>query len=75
MESAANKKLKENEVLINNAILCMTHCIDEDETISKQLAKTNIIMDLLYLTRDLNRKDAQKNCGILLAKLSKYDEK
>ena len=53
----------------------MTHCIDERPSISKLLTNTNIVMDLLYLARDMRKKDGQKNCGILLAKLSKYDEK
>jgi hypothetical protein len=53
----------------------MTHCLDEKQSISKLLTNTNIVMDLLYLTRDIRKKEAQKNCGILLAKLSKYDEK
>ena len=53
----------------------MTHCVDENQIVAKLLTKTNIVMDLLYLTRDMIKKDAQKNCGILLAKLAKNDEK
>lgn len=75
INSELNKNFKENEVLINNTILCMTHCVDENDLVAVKLTKTNIVMDLLYLTRDMNKKEAQKTCAILLAKLAKKDEK
>ena len=70
---------KFNETQINNAILCMSNCVDvagaKSKKLAQQLAQTNIIMDLLYLTRDGHKMDMQKNCGILIAKLCKTDEK
>jgi hypothetical protein len=53
----------------------MTNCVDEDKNIACEITNTNIVMDLLYLTRDLNKKEAQKSCAILLAKLTRQNEK
>jgi hypothetical protein len=68
------KKL--NETVINNSVLCMTNCAESsDGKLSAALASTNIIMDLLYLTRDGYNAAMQKNCGILISKLVKKDER
>lgn len=69
------KKL--NESLINNSVLGIINCIDcdEGERVCIELTKTNIVMDLIYLARDGLKKDLQKNCGILLAKMSKKNIK
>jgi hypothetical protein len=53
----------------------MSHLIDFDKSIADYFTQTNIIMDLLYLTRDLYKNDAQKNCAILIAKLVKQNKK
>jgi hypothetical protein len=54
----------------------MTNCIDHNEdNFASELVKTNIIMDLLYLARDGVNKYMQKNCGILISRLVKKDEK
>lgn len=75
-ETSKNLNLKKlNEVFINNSVLCMSHCVETDLGLAQRLAETNIIMDLLYLTRDGYNKDLQKNCGILIAKLVKQDER
>lgn len=77
-QSDKNKHLnlkKLNETLISNCVLCMSHCVETDQKLAKRLAETNIVMDLLYLTRDGFNVDMQKNCGILLAKMAKQDEK
>jgi hypothetical protein len=74
----ANVNLKKfNEAQINNAVLCMNNCVSQcpSEKMATLLARTDIIMDLLYLTRDGLNKDMQKNCGIMIAKLCKADEK
>jgi hypothetical protein len=70
------KKL--NEKLINNCILCITNCVndqDEGEKLAKRLTDTNIIMDLLYLTRDGFNMEMRKTCGGLIARLTKKDER
>ncbi|RNA00456.1 Tetratricopeptide repeat 12, partial [Brachionus plicatilis] len=67
------KKL--NEVAISNAVLCMSNCVESDDKLAERLLKTDIIMDLLYLTRDGYNIDLQKNCGILIAKLAKKDQR
>jgi hypothetical protein len=53
----------------------MSNCVDKDKNVADELTKTNIVADLLYMTRDLNTKEAQKSCGILLAKLTRQNEK
>lgn len=68
------KKL--NESVINNAILCMSKCAEnEAPDLAKRLTNTNIMMDLLYLARDGHNAEMRKNCGILIAKLVKHDER
>lgn len=67
------KKL--DEKLISNAVLCMSNCVESDDHLVHNLLKTNIIMDLLYLTRDGYNANLQKNCGILIAKLAKKDQR
>lgn len=68
------KKL--NEPLLNNCILCMSHCVDSDDgVLATNLTQTNIIMDLLYLARDGFNREMQKNSGILISKLVKKNEK
>lgn len=77
-EQKSNVNLKKfNEAQINNAVLCMNNCVSQcpSQKLATRLAPTNIIMDLLYLTRDGLNKDMQKNCGILIAKLCKSDDK
>lgn len=74
-QSESNKKFRENEILINNCCLCLSHLVEHDKSIADYFTKTNIIMDLLYLTRDLYKNEAQKNCAILIAKLVKQNEK
>ncbi len=79
-ENNSNINLKKlNETQINNATLCISNCIDVTSKTSDKLAlnlsNTNIIMDLLYMTRDGRNSDMQKNCGILIAKLCKKNEK
>ena len=76
---AKNVNLKKfNETQINNAALTMSNCVNNSSqgalNLSKKLADGNIMMDLLYLTRDGQSKDMQKNCGILIAKLCKSDQ-
>ena len=69
---------KFNEKLINNCILCITNCVDdknEGEMLAKRLTKTNIIMDLLYLTRDGLNIEMRKTCGGLIARLTQKDER
>ena len=73
-----NKKLnlkKLNETVINNSVLCMSHCVESCDKLAKKLLSTNIIMDLLYLTRDGFNPEMQKNCGVLISRLAKKDEK
>ncbi len=74
--SKVNMK-KLNETIINNAVLCMSNCVENasDVKLAAKLTSTNIIMDLLYLTRDGYNPAMQKNCGILISKLVKKDEK
>lgn len=77
-EQRSNVNLKKfNEAQINNAVLCMNNCVSQcpARKLATRLAPTDIIMDLLYLTRDGLNKDMQKNCGILIAKLCKSDDK
>ena len=67
-----------DEKLINNCILCISNCVDDEnegEKLAKRLTKTNIIMDLLYLTRDGFNFEMRKNCGGLIARLTRKDEK
>lgn len=64
-----------NESLLNNAILCMSHCVETSANVAQSLAETNVVMDLVYLARDGRNKELQKNCGILIAKLCKQDNK
>lgn len=73
-----NKNLnlkKLDETLISNTVLCMSNCVESDDHLVQSLLKTNIVMDLLYLTRDGYNNDLQKNCGILIAKLAKKDKR
>lgn len=77
-ENSLNKNFnikKLNEPVISNAILCINNCVESSDDLVQQLLKTNIIMDLLYLTRDGYNPDLQKNCGILIAKLAKKDHR
>ena len=77
-ESSKVNLKKLNESLINNSVLCIINCIESDgegDKVCVELTKTNIVMDLIYLARDGLRKDLQKNCGILLAKMSKKNNK
>ena len=67
------KKL--NEVAINNAMICMSNCVESSQTLANKLCDCNIMMDLLYLARDGRNVEMQKNCGILIAKLCKQQEK
>ena len=64
-----------NESLLNNAILCMNNCVETSAAVAHSLTEVNIIMDLVYLARDGRNKELQKNCGILIAKLCKQDNK
>ena len=67
------------EKLLNNIVVCITNCVENDHSKSNELAieltETNIIMDLLYLTRDGFNIDMRKNCGRLIAHLTKKDER
>ncbi|CAF0754743.1 unnamed protein product [Brachionus calyciflorus] len=77
-ESVNSKNLnlkKLNETVISNSVLCMSYCVESDDKLAQLLIKTNIMMDLLYLTRDGFNAEMQKNCGILIAKLAKKDER
>lgn len=70
---------KFNETQINNSAMCMSNCVntpsEKSTRLAQLLAKTNIIMDLLYLARDGQNASMKKNCGILMAKLCKADER
>lgn len=62
--------LKHNdEHVIGNAALCLSHCI-EIPKIPEKLTKTNIVKHLLVLARDGRKVAVQENCAILLAKLA-----
>lgn len=75
-ESSTNINLKKmNESVINNSVLCLTCCVEKSPSLGANLTETNIIMDLLYLARDGLNLDLRKNCGILIAKLVKKDNK
>ena len=66
---------KFNEALINNSAICLSNCVETSKKLAENLAEYNIIMDLLYLTRDGLNIEMRKNCGILIAKLCKQEEK
>ena len=53
----------------------MSHCVENSDKLAQKLTSTNIMMDLLYLTRDGFNSEMQKNCGILISKLVKKDER
>jgi hypothetical protein len=72
--STINMK-KFNETLINNVTLSITFCFNTDNGLADRMASTNIIMDLLYLTRDGHGDSMRKNCAILIAKLAKNSKK
>ena len=59
----------EDEQVLGNASLCLSHCATLPK-VSAALAKTNVIMDLLVLTRDGNNTSVRHNCAILIAKLT-----
>lgn len=67
------KKL--NETVINNSVLCISNCVERDVKVAQVMVKSNIIMDLLYLARDGLNQEMRKNCGILIAKLVKKDDR
>ena len=58
-----------DEVIVGNSALCLGHCVASSAALCKQLADSNIIMDLLILARDQHKTTAQHNCAILIAKL------
>ena len=70
-----NKKTKLNETIVNNAILCISNCVEEENDLAQNLTNCNIIMDLLYLIGNGANMEMKKNAGILVAKLSKKDER
>ncbi len=74
-----NKKINSeqnlNEPVVNNAILCISHCVDDQNNLAESLTKYNIIMDLLYLISNGSNLEMRKNSGILVAKLSSKNEK
>ncbi len=70
-----NSKLTK-ETVVNNAILCISNCVEDDFSLAKNLTQSNIIMDLLYLIGNANESvEMRKNAGILVAKLAKKDER
>ena len=72
-------KFKENESIVNNSILCISNCLEQERenenSLAKTLAESNIIMDLLYLIGNGTNIEMRKNAGILVAKLAKKDER
>jgi hypothetical protein len=69
---------KFNEKLVNNCVVCMSNCVDDPllgKNIASNLTDSNIIMDLLYLCRDGFNLEMRKNCGGLIARLTRQDER
>ncbi|XP_059139456.1 tetratricopeptide repeat protein 12-like [Physella acuta] len=64
----------EDEVVIGNAALCLSHLCQVPKVCSK-LTKTNIIQKLLVLARDGRRPGVQANCAILVGKLVAGDSR
>ncbi len=64
-----------NEKRINNGVLVMSNCVGASSGFGEELIESNIVMDLLYLARDGLNKEMQKNCGILIARLCKSNER
>ena len=59
----------DDEHVIGNAALCLTHCIEVPK-VPEKLTKTNVVKHLLVLARDARKIGVQENCAILLAKLA-----
>nr|KAI8743935.1 tetratricopeptide repeat protein 12-like [Biomphalaria glabrata] len=64
----------EDEVVIGNAALCLSHLCQVKQVCSK-LTKTNIIQKLLELARDGRKSACQTNCAILVGKLVQGDSR
>ena len=64
----------EDEVIVGNAALCLSHCTQIPQVCSV-LVMTDIIKELLVLARDGRRPAVQQNCAILIAKLAQGDSK
>ncbi|KAH9524386.1 hypothetical protein Btru_054375 [Bulinus truncatus] len=63
-----------DEVVIGNAALCLSHLIQLKKVCSK-LTKSNIIQKLLELARDGKKPTVQSNCAILVGKLVQGDSR
>lgn len=66
----------EDEIIIGNTALCISHCADLKE-VTNHLAKVNGVVEILlkHATNDKLSNDVKQNAAICLAKLATSDER